>query len=166
MQTNVPVYYNINSHALQQTPAQFLNQMQQTIPLSQANYNNLSTKPQPAISQQYLTNLPQLPATPDHGWPGWTTVSRNPKKRGRENSPEGSSSQQVQTNANQYCPSKPITTSNRFNSLQDETLDEATTDQTEQTDKPPPKFVEDVQVIQPLTELLNKTAPNSYTLKS
>lgn len=82
--------------------------------------------------------------------------------RKRPRSPDELSTSQKQTKLNSYWLSAPVTTSNRFSSL-DVTND--TPETAQKFIKPPPLFIDKVSNIQPLYDMLNNTAADQYEIK-
>lgn len=98
----------------------------------------------------------------DENKDSWMEVE-DKRKRPRS-SPETSGRQQKQSKPNTYWLSQPITTSNSFSQLDlEETLD--LKDKVNKSTKPPPIFVDKVNNIQPLIDLLNTHAKQEYEIK-
>jgi hypothetical protein len=91
-----------------------------------------------------------------------TWKTRN-KKRQRT-SPEDKRANLKQSKINQYWLSHPITTSNRFTTLESQ-VDNTSVPTEEKVVRPPPIFVDKVANIQPLVKLLNDTVNNQYEIK-
>lgn len=186
-------HYNVNSTVMQQQPlGAYLPKPQQMIPQVVYNQNyqsdhqffpqglvNTNFPPQsqtinsgyvlPPITHQ-IQNLAIDGQTSQNSGTEWTSVVH--KKRQRQ-SPEHKGRIRKQTILNDYWLSKSTPISNTFQALaeRDDDDDKNEIEGKEQNDtlvakKPPPIFVEGVEEMKPLTDELQKCAPNGYTIKS
>lgn len=170
------VFYNQN---YQPIPSYYDPALQ--MPNQFANNTNLQTQTGPYLHQPLAFNY-QYPVPPiqQQHQPGpsginystneWINVKY--KKRPRNGSPEVLERMSKQSTLKDYWLSKPVPTANRFTNLPTENEDKEKEDKEEPPTntpkeiKPPPIFVDGVENIKPLEELLNSSAPNSYTMKS
>lgn len=98
--------------------------------------------------------------SPNNPHYSWKTVEYGKRPR-NSSSPENVRSRK-QTTLNDYWLSQPVRTANTFGVLTEEKDDV----ETAKVVKPPPIFVEGVECIKPLTELLDTMAVDNYTTKS
>lgn len=97
----------------------------------------------------------------------WQRVENKKKMR---NSPETPTSNKKQTRINDYWLNKPITTSNFYEKLEDEESQKTNDDNSgnninKEEIKSPPIFVDGVENIAPLKQVLDKIAKDQYALK-
>lgn len=93
----------------------------------------------------------------------WTTL--NERKRPRSSPGHKNEQAQKQTKLNTYWLSQPIPISNRFDELSVETEQENSKPIGEKVPKPPPIFVDKVENLRPLQQLLDEHGPTNYEIK-
>lgn len=180
-------YFSQNAGVMQQQQGAYLPQPMHIIP---AVYYNQSYQPtgtylsqDTATGNQYLpqnqtfnqtygslvatiqTKKPAEVAQASQIEPGWNTVVYRKRQR-LNDSPEVTKTKHKQTRLSDGWLSKPVETSNAFGALQENVNDKDHENaNAEEIRKPPPIFIEGVENIQPLIDLLKICAPNGHTFK-
>ncbi|CAG9828444.1 unnamed protein product [Diabrotica balteata] len=93
----------------------------------------------------------------------WVSVHHKKRQR-NDDSPELKNSKQA--TLKDYWLSKTVLTSNRYEALENNTTsEEAEMLEDQKDEQPPPIFIQNVECIKPLQELLQQITPGKYTLK-
>ena len=148
----------------------------QHIPLPMLSQQNIQQRNSYSNAAKYCSqpplNIPiynpkqsspaEYPPLPNHQKHEWQTVHYG-KKRNRNSEETGDRLTQNKKQA--YWLDQPTPTHNRYENLPTEEM-ETTTANTNKEPKPPPIYVTDVKHIQPLIQLLNELAKDSYITKT